>query len=223
MTVSRRERPAKSALSREVIVATGLQVLDAEGMDALTMRRVAQQLDTGAASLYVYVKNRDDLLVEMLDLALADVVLPDESDGSWRERVKLLGDRMVAALGQHEGLALVALGRIASGPSSMRIGDAMIGILREGGLDHRTIAWAVDLIALHITVAAAELSAHIAAGHTEDVVVAEAREKFADLDPARYPNFTAFKDLLLEGGGDARETWAFDVLLAGIEARRAGT
>src|ERR1022692_1858482 len=55
--VSRRERPAKSALTREGIVAAAVGVMQAEGLDRVTMRRLAQELDTGAASLYVYVRN----------------------------------------------------------------------------------------------------------------------------------------------------------------------
>lgn len=55
---------------------TGLRILDRDGLDALTMRRVAKELDTGPASLYVYVANRDDLMAAMLDAALAQVPLP---------------------------------------------------------------------------------------------------------------------------------------------------
>ena len=58
---SRRARPAKTALSRETIVDTALDIVRSEGIDALTMRRLAQALDTGPASLYVYVANQAEL------------------------------------------------------------------------------------------------------------------------------------------------------------------
>src|SRR4051794_14333618 len=58
---SRRERPAKPPLSREAIVAAALDIARTEGVEALSMRRVAQALDTGAASLYVYVADRREL------------------------------------------------------------------------------------------------------------------------------------------------------------------
>lgn len=67
-----------------MIVRTGLAVLDRDGMDALTMRKVAQELDTGSASLYVYVRNRDDLLTAMLDEALAAVSLSLPEPGRGR-------------------------------------------------------------------------------------------------------------------------------------------
>src|SRR3954465_15396470 len=64
---SARERPARPALSREAVVEAGLKVLQAEGPDGVPIRCVATELDTGAASLYVYVANRDELLDLMLD------------------------------------------------------------------------------------------------------------------------------------------------------------
>src|SRR5215468_3361235 len=64
--VSRRERPAKPALTREGIVAAAVGVMQAEGLDKVTMRRLAQELDTGAASLYVYLRNTAELHAAML-------------------------------------------------------------------------------------------------------------------------------------------------------------
>src|SRR3954447_1512882 len=144
--VSRRARAAKAPLSRAVIVEAGLAILDAEGMDALTMRRVGQELDTGAASLYVYVKNRDALLKAMLDEALTHVEIPARSEGGWRERLALLIERTTAEMARHPRLALVAFGDIPTSRPFLVIADAMIGMLREGGLDDPAIAWADDLI-----------------------------------------------------------------------------
>ncbi len=83
---SRRERPAKAALSREGIVAVALAIMRAEGLAKITMRRIAAALDTGAASLYVYVRDTEDLHAQLLDALLADVVVPEAGD--WRQRLK---------------------------------------------------------------------------------------------------------------------------------------
>src|SRR3954469_16951746 len=85
---SRRARPAKPALSRDLIVDTALELLRTEGYEATSMRRVAQALDTGPASLYVYVANRDELLDLMLDRAIAQVPLPELDPSRWREQLK---------------------------------------------------------------------------------------------------------------------------------------
>jgi len=73
--VSRRERPAKPALTREGIVAAAVAVMQAEGLDRVTMRRIANDLDTGPASLYVYVRNTAELHAAMLEELLSQVDL----------------------------------------------------------------------------------------------------------------------------------------------------
>src|SRR6266571_6551958 len=85
--VSRRERPAKPALTREGIVAAAVGVMQAEGLDRVTMRRLAQELDTGPASLYVYVRNTAELHAAVLD-ELLGTIGPAPAEGSWRERLE---------------------------------------------------------------------------------------------------------------------------------------
>ena len=86
--VSRRERPAKPALTREGIVAAAVEVMQAEGLDRVTMRRLAQELDTGAASLYVYLRNTAELHAAMLEQLLGQVDLgPVTAAGDWRDRL----------------------------------------------------------------------------------------------------------------------------------------
>src|SRR5258707_14443139 len=86
--VSRRERPAKPALTREGIVAAAVGVMQHEGLDRVTMRRIAQELDTGAASLYVYVRNTAELHAAMLEELLGQVDLtPVTAAGDWRDRL----------------------------------------------------------------------------------------------------------------------------------------
>jgi AcrR family transcriptional regulator len=79
-TYKRRERPAKPALTREGIVAAAVAVMRAEGVERVTMRRLAKELDTGAASLYVYVKDTEELHAAVLDELLAEVVLTGAGD-----------------------------------------------------------------------------------------------------------------------------------------------
>ena len=81
--VSRRGGPARPALSRAAIVAAALAIADRDGLDAVSMRRVAEELDTGASALYVYIENRDDLLGAMFDHAMAPVAEATAPDGDW--------------------------------------------------------------------------------------------------------------------------------------------
>src|SRR5271154_3820303 len=86
--ISRRNRPAKAPLSRDIIFSTALGILEKDGLSGLSLRRVATAMDTGAASLYVYLTNLDELYSLMLDQALAGVKLPEAGSLPWRDRLK---------------------------------------------------------------------------------------------------------------------------------------
>src|SRR4051794_32123962 len=87
---ARRRRPARdrTPLSRDAIVDAAMAILDAEGLDALTMRRVATALGTGPASLYAHVAGKDELLELMIDRVAAELEVPDPDPDHWQEQVK---------------------------------------------------------------------------------------------------------------------------------------
>jgi Bacterial regulatory proteins, tetR family len=91
---STRDRPAKAPLSVEVVVDAALAILQSEGLEAVTMRRVGAALDTGAASLYVYVPSREGLLQAMLDRVIATIDLEAPDPSRWRAQVHSLLERM---------------------------------------------------------------------------------------------------------------------------------
>src|SRR3984885_6378479 len=105
--VSRRDRPPRPALSRTAIVEAALEVADTEGLDAVTMRRVAAHLDTGASALYVSIRSRDDLLEAMFDHAMAGLAAASfpARERTWRQRLTWLLLEAVAAAGGRGGVA----------------------------------------------------------------------------------------------------------------------
>jgi AcrR family transcriptional regulator len=214
---SRRDRPAKAPLSQEVIVDAALRLVDREGIDAVTMRRVAQELDTGPASLYVYVSNRRHLLDLLLDRVMAEITVPEE--GTWRERLIGLLQNSVATLGKRRGLALVALGMIPTGRNAMTIQEHVLELLHEGELDDATVAWAVDLLALLVTASAAEQSVHgdrTAEGEQLADVLQRVNEVFRDLPAEQFPLIVALRPLMLTGSGEDRFRWWINVILNGL-------
>src|ERR1044072_8433826 len=107
---SRRERPAKPALTRDGIVATAVDLMRAEGLERVTMRRLARELDPGPASLYVYVRNTAELHAAVLDELLAGVDLgPATADGDWRGRLVRVLLSFTELLLQHPGLLCSAV------------------------------------------------------------------------------------------------------------------
>jgi AcrR family transcriptional regulator len=152
--VSRRGQPPRPALSRAAIVEAGLRIADDEGLHAVTMRRVAADLETSASALYVYISGREDLLDAMFDHAMAEVAEAVIRGGSWRERLSSLLIRSVKAASGHGGLAQVALSRIPSGPNAQKITHRVRELLAEGQIAETAVPAALDLLALFVTAAA---------------------------------------------------------------------
>lgn len=102
-----RRRTRVASLSRERIVQTAIELADAEGPEAISMRRIAAELDAGAMTVYGYVADRDALLAYMLDEALAEMVIPDRPSGDWRADLELLARRLRAVCQRHAWLPLL--------------------------------------------------------------------------------------------------------------------
>ncbi len=219
--VSRRERPAKPALSRAAVVAAARTLLNVEGLGAVTMRRVAAQLDTGPASLYVYVRDAEDLQAQLLDDLLAPATAAALPGASWRERLRAMLGAYAAVLLAHPSLARAALTTQPSGPHFMRLVDALLASLREGGAGEREAAWGVDLLLLMTTAQAAEKAAW-----REEPGAAERFASLAravrDADPTALPHVAGLAPQLLSGGPE-RLDWGLDVLIGGILAASGAT
>ena len=216
---SRRTRPAKTPLSREAVVAAGLEILAAEGLAAVTMRRVAEALDTGPASLYVYVANAQELHRALLDAVMGQVSSPEPDPARWREQ---LLDLMVAALAtmdRYPGIARVALADVPTGANALRHADTMLGLLRAGGVSEQAAAWGADALSLYLTGTAVEHSIQLERDWSEERLVAyyeEIRRTFADLPAETHPHIAALVPFLTQGDGDERFRFGVEVLLNGL-------
>lgn len=134
--------------------------MHAEGLTRVTMRRLAQELDTGPASLYVYVRNTAELHAAVLDDLLGGVDLgPASADGDWRERLVEVLTSYTAVLFEHPGLARSALVARPSGERYLDLAEALLSLLDEGGVPGDRAAWAIDLLLQFATATAAEHSA----------------------------------------------------------------
>jgi AcrR family transcriptional regulator len=218
---STRDRPAKPPLSEELIVETALAILRAEGLDAVTMRRVATELDTGPASLYVYIAGRDELRREMLDRVAGSVPIEEPDPARWREQLHRLVLGLLRAMEAHPGIAAVAVGDPPTTERSLLVADYMMGLLLAGGVTPQDAAWACDILPLLTTASAMETAVHMARGSTEEATVERLNAVFAALPADRFPNIATYRDVLMMGDGDERFRFAIDVFLDGLVARAA--
>jgi AcrR family transcriptional regulator len=109
-------RAGRAGLNVDRVVAAAIEVADAEGLGALTMRRVAQQLSVGTMSLYTHVAGKAELIDVMLDTVYGEVTAGDES-GGWRERLERIARDLEGLYHRHAWLLHVATTRPALGPN----------------------------------------------------------------------------------------------------------
>ncbi|EMD29495.1 TetR/AcrR family transcriptional regulator [Amycolatopsis azurea] len=207
---SRRERPAKPALTRDGIVAAAVGILREEGLRKVTMRRLAQELDTGAASLYVYVRNTAELHAAILDELLGTIPTPSP-DGSWRDRLERLLTAYTTMLLEYPGLALSALVARPSGENYLALCENLLTLLVEGDVSPEQRAWGIDILLQYATATAAE---HADEDSPEDWdALARA---LRDADEATHPQIAAHAADLLTGRPAQRMSWGLQVLITGI-------
>jgi AcrR family transcriptional regulator len=219
--VSRRDRPAKPPLSRAGLIATALRIMRDEGLERVTMRRLATELDTGPASLYVYVQNTAELHGALLDELLAGLDLPGfEAADRWRDELVDLLIAYTRLLMEYPSLARSVLTLRPYGPNYLRLIDVLLGLLHAGGVPSRQAAWGVDLLLQHATATAAEQGTRdeaVDAEREEEALVMAVREAAA----GHYPNIDRVRGELFSGTGEQRLRWAVRAVIAGVASAQA--
>ncbi|VTR76076.1 TetR/AcrR family transcriptional regulator [Cellulomonas hominis] len=214
---SRRERPAKPALTREGIVDAAVRLMEQEGLERVTMRRLATELDTGAASLYVYVANTAELHAAVLDRLLAEVDLRAAGARGWRERLDAVVGSYTDVLQARPALARSAMVTRPNGPHYLDLVETLLALLEEGDVPAAQAAWGVDLLLHNATAMAAEHAAG-----PDDRQAAREWDRLGVLlthaSPEQHPRVHAQAQHLLSGTPDERRRWRLQTLVNGILA-----
>jgi AcrR family transcriptional regulator len=216
-----RQRPAHAPLSREAIVDAALRVLDREGSAGLSMRRVADELGTGPASLYWHMANKDALVDLIIDRVAGEVPLPDPDPDRWQEQLRawLIGVRGVFQ--RHPGVAALTLGRIPTGINVVRWAEWTLVLLRGAGIPDRVAAYAGDLLGLYLGATGYEatlppMTSASGEALSPEETAAMMRGYFASLPADQFPNVVATVDELFSGGPEERFELGLDVILRGL-------
>jgi AcrR family transcriptional regulator len=216
-----RKAAARRALSREAIVATALEVLRAEGMDAVSMRRVASELGTGPASLYAHVAGKDELLDLLYDQVIGAIPLPEPDVAQWREQVTQLWVASRETLARAGDIARYALGRVPMGPNALRVAEVTMALLRAGGVPDQAVAWAVDVVGMYVTANAVEdaVTADLArAGRDPREYYDQVHDYFSGLPADRFPVIAALAPQMMTGDADERFRFGLELLVGGLAA-----
>jgi AcrR family transcriptional regulator len=134
----------RAQLTRQHVVAAAVELADRDGIESISMRRLAQELGVEAMSLYTHVRNKDDLLDAMADAVISEIPLSVD-EPSWKTSLRQMALAARGVMLRHAWAPRIVETRTAPGPAALGYINAVIGTLREGGF---TIAQAHQ--AVHI-------------------------------------------------------------------------
>ncbi|WP_055703193.1 TetR/AcrR family transcriptional regulator [Streptomyces silaceus] len=213
------ERPVPAPLSRERIVRAAIQLADADGLDAVSLRKVATALDVRPMRLYGYIASKEELLDLMVDAAYAEI--RPAGDG-WREALRSLAEATRHAAHEHEWLADLLGGRPQLGPHALASGEAVVAALNDLDVDD-----VMPVVAAVNAYAIGAVRREIAERRAERATGMDEKRWQASLGPylertfatGRFPALATVVHDAAHLNADETFRIGLDFLLEGIEAR----
>ncbi|HET7072424.1 MAG TPA: TetR family transcriptional regulator [Nocardioides sp.] len=183
---------AKSDLSRAAIVERALSLMDVDGPDAVTIRRIAQEFGVTPMALYWHVANKDELLAAMGDALLADVVPPPVT-GSWSVQLRGVVENLIESLSRHPAAAELVFPRILVTEPGLQITEFTLALLEDAGFSREQAA---DLARMGLQTALMLVTQRPgaesqAARKERDALLAQKRAHVESLPSDRYPHVRA--------------------------------
>ncbi|GGU85724.1 TetR family transcriptional regulator [Streptomyces filipinensis] len=180
-------RGRRPSFSREAIVAAAVTLADAEGLDAVTMRRVAAEVGAGVMSLYSYAPDKETLLELMIDHVSGELTVTHPPSGDWRADLKAVAHLQRAHMLRHPWLPAALSTRRVPGPRTLAFLEHALAVLRPTGLDGaaklEVFAQLTAFVAGHV----AHETAQAAVSRSPDRAAAEARYLAAVAADGRHP------------------------------------
>lgn len=182
-------RRPKVELSRAAIVERALTVMDTEGSDAITIRRIAQEFGVTPMALYWHVANKDELLSAMGDALLADVRIPPAS-GPWHAQLRAVVETLIENIEKHSAAAELVFPRILVTEPGLEITEFTLALLEDAGFKPQQAA---DLARMGLQTAMMLVTQRPgaesqAAREERDALLAEKRAHIEQLPAGRYPH-----------------------------------
>jgi AcrR family transcriptional regulator len=217
-TTSRRREP----LSRERIVEAALRVMDTEGLDAVTMRRIGRELGVEAMSLYNHVEDKDDILNGVTERAMAAFEYPVPT-GDWAVDARAMAREWRRLLGMHPSVCqlLAERHKPLEGLASFRAMDAALGLLRSAGLSDRDAAQAFNALGSYI-LGYVTMEQGLMLGNDED----HAKQHDLAMDALKgsgLDNVVACLPHFADCNTDQQFEFGLDLIFRGIRAGVAGS
>jgi AcrR family transcriptional regulator len=213
-------------LHRDRVVEQAIAILDADGPDALTFRRLAADLDVGVATLYWHVDNKDMLLQLALDQVLGEIERGFDAtpERSWEERLRDWLVELWRVLRRHPWAAALAIASVERGPNMLRHWDRGAMLLLDAGFDPRQVFHGLSTLYMYAIGVGVQDATWHSYGANDDAQIrqaalAQATEFFSSLDPDTYPSFQRVTPVLAAHDEDQQFLAGADLLIAGLRAQ----
>ncbi len=220
----RRPRQGQPPLNRDQIVSAAIELLDTEGLDGLSMRRLGSKLGAGATSAYWYLANKDELLELAVDKVMGEIDIPDPGEAGWRAAARASAQEFRSTIVRHPWMISLMGVRPTIGPNAMRLSDRMLAALTAAGVAEAELAYASLMLSSYVIgLATIEVAMHTAAARAGK----SPAELVAQLDPylrsqeAEYPSYITWWQE--NGSSDVEKlhddsfTFGLERLLDGLE------
>jgi AcrR family transcriptional regulator len=216
------DQDRRHQLTRERVVAEALAVIAEDGVQALTMRRLAARLGVVPGALYRHVRNKQQLHDLVLDNVLAEVDVHLDSSLGWTDQLKVVAHRLRQVLEDHSGVAGILKTRDPLGPHSLALAEAFLGPLQAAGFGDREAGLAFFLLVDYtIGFAVGGTSASVNEQRVRDPVTrSQLHQFFRSLPPDRFPALVALGEHIWVDNRDERFTAGLQVLVDGLEHAR---
>jgi AcrR family transcriptional regulator len=204
-------------MSRERVLLTAIAQADAGGLEALTMRMLAEELEVAPMALYRHVANKDDLVDAMVDTVFSEIGVPSGA-GDWKSAMRRRAISVRDALSRHRWAIGLMESRRSPGPANLRHHDAVIGRVRAAGFSIEMAAHAYSLLDSYIYGFA--LTKMNLPFDTSEEVAEVAQTMLQQFPVNEYPNLVEFiTEHAMKPGYDYGDEFEYglDVILDGLE------
>ena len=204
-------------LSRERVLRTAIRRADQGGLEALSMRTLAEELEVAPMALYRHVANKDDLIDAMIDVIFSEIGLPS-GGADWKTAMRQRALSLRDVLGRHRWAIGLMESRRSPGPANLRHHDAVIGRLRAAGFDVGMAAHAYSLLDSYIYGFA--LTKINLPFETAEQVADMAQSMLEPFPVNEYPNLVEFlSEHVMQPGYDYGDEFEYglELILGGLE------
>ncbi len=208
-------------LTGPAIIERAIRIGDTEGLDAVTIRRLAADLGVTPMALYWHFKNKEQLLIGMADHFIADFAPKPADDRPWRQRLRELVEGLIRIMRDHPS-ARTVLDQVeqADVPSYLAVWNEALGLAQAAGFTDEE-SCLISKYLLRSAIAIADAPVRFRPGRTEEEVAEHVRVKrlaLASLPAGTYPHLVRMAGPMVSLSPDLYDSFGVDLVLAGVEA-----